>query len=112
MNRTVIRLTHTAVTRKALIEKIVRVDHAGELGADRIYAGQMAVLGGLHDREYLLTFSGSPVGSVIKKMWEEEKEHLDTMERLAARHDVPHTVFAPIFGMAAYALGAAFNKLK
>ena len=27
------------------IDKIVRVDHAGELGADRIYAGQMAVLG-------------------------------------------------------------------
>ena len=27
------------------IDKIIRVDHAGELGADRIYAGQMAVLG-------------------------------------------------------------------
>lgn len=30
-----------------LIESIIRVDHAGEFGADRIYAGQMAVLGGL-----------------------------------------------------------------
>ena len=30
---------------KAVIERIIRVDHAGELGADRIYAGQMAVLG-------------------------------------------------------------------
>lgn len=29
----------------AMIDKFVRVDHAGELGADRIYAGQMAVLG-------------------------------------------------------------------
>jgi len=28
-----------------LIDKILRVDHAGEFGADRIYAGQMAVLG-------------------------------------------------------------------
>ena len=27
------------------IDRIVRVDHAGELGADRIYAGQMAILG-------------------------------------------------------------------
>lgn len=27
------------------LETIIRVDHAGELGADRIYAGQMAVLG-------------------------------------------------------------------
>jgi demethoxyubiquinone hydroxylase (CLK1/Coq7/Cat5 family) len=30
---------------RALIDKIIRVDHAGELAADRIYAGQMAVLG-------------------------------------------------------------------
>ena len=30
-----------------MVDKFVRVDHAGELGADRIYAGQMAVLGEL-----------------------------------------------------------------
>jgi demethoxyubiquinone hydroxylase (CLK1/Coq7/Cat5 family) len=30
---------------KELIDKIIRVDQAGELAADRIYAGQMAVLG-------------------------------------------------------------------
>lgn len=28
-----------------LLDSIIRVNHAGELGADRIYAGQMAVLG-------------------------------------------------------------------
>lgn len=28
-----------------MVDKFIRVDHAGELGADRIYAGQMAVLG-------------------------------------------------------------------
>lgn len=93
MNRIAVRFASSSAARKALIEKIVRVDHAGELGADRIYAGQMAVLG------------GKPVGQVIKKMWEEEKEHLDTMERLAAKHDVPVTVFSPIFSVAAYALG-------
>ncbi|KAK6054013.1 ubiquinone biosynthesis protein COQ7 [Cooperia oncophora] len=38
-------------------------------------------------------------------MWDEEKHHLDIMERLAAKHDVPHTVFQPIFSVAAYALG-------
>ena len=31
--------------RKMMLSKILRVDHAGEVGADRIYAGQMAVLG-------------------------------------------------------------------
>lgn len=48
---------------------------------------------------------GSSVGSVIKKMWDEEREHLDTMERLSAKYNVPHTKFSPIFSAAAYALG-------
>lgn len=34
-----------ALHRRKVIDRIIRVDHAGELGADRIYAGQMAVLG-------------------------------------------------------------------
>ncbi|CAJ0600452.1 unnamed protein product [Cylicocyclus nassatus] len=93
MNRILFRAVHTPAARKALLEKIIRVDHAGEMGADRIYAGQMAVL------------SGSPLGSVIKKMWDEEREHLDIMERLAARHGAPHTVLSPIFATAAYILG-------
>jgi len=33
---------------KAMRDKFLRVDHAGEVGADRIYAGQMAVLGNLN----------------------------------------------------------------
>ncbi|KIH52988.1 hypothetical protein ANCDUO_16894 [Ancylostoma duodenale] len=37
-------------------------------------------------------------------MWDEEREHLDTMERLSAKHNVPHTIFSPIFSAAAYAL--------
>lgn len=44
-------------------------------------------------------------------MWDEEKEHLDTMERLAAKHNVPHTVFSPVFSVAAYALGKKFVDL-
>lgn len=31
--------------RRLMLSRILRVDHAGEIGADRIYAGQMAVLG-------------------------------------------------------------------
>ncbi|VDM82069.1 unnamed protein product [Strongylus vulgaris] len=38
-------------------------------------------------------------------MWDEEREHLDIMEKLAAKHNVPHTAFSPIFAAAAYALG-------
>uniref|UniRef100_A0A1I7XN55 RecQ-mediated genome instability protein 1 n=1 Tax=Heterorhabditis bacteriophora TaxID=37862 RepID=A0A1I7XN55_HETBA len=48
---------------------------------------------------------GSSLRSIIMKMWEEEQEHLDIMERLAAKHDVQHTIFLPLFSAAAYALG-------
>ena len=39
------------------------MDHAGEFGADRIYAGQMFVLG------------KTDVGDLIQEMWDQEKEH-------------------------------------
>ncbi|TKR76732.1 hypothetical protein L596_017833 [Steinernema carpocapsae] len=52
-----------------------------------------------------------PISSIIKHMWDEEKEHLDTMERLCAKHNVPPTVFAPIFSVAAFALGAGTAML-
>lgn len=44
-----LRLCSTRVAQgginKPVIDRIIRVDHAGEYGANRIYAGQMAVLG-------------------------------------------------------------------
>ena len=58
-----------------------------------------------HSRVTVHVSSGTPVGQIIQKMWDEEKEHLDTMERLAAKNDVPTTVLAPVFSVAAYALG-------
>lgn len=46
----VLRISTRAMSQRSdrpseMVDKFVRVDHAGELGADRIYAGQMAVLG-------------------------------------------------------------------
>lgn len=37
--------TGTQSKPSSVVDEFIRVDHAGELGADRIYAGQMAVLG-------------------------------------------------------------------
>lgn len=59
--RITLRLLGSKSDYNKLIDRVLRVDHAGELGADRIYAGQLAVLG------------KTPVGPVIKKMWEQEK---------------------------------------
>ncbi|XP_059172359.1 5-demethoxyubiquinone hydroxylase, mitochondrial-like [Physella acuta] len=79
---------------KALIDKIVRVDHAGEFGADRIYAGQLAVLG------------KSEVGPLINEMWEEEKVHRKTFEKLMADNRVRPSALLPFWNIAGFALGA------
>ncbi|EDV25861.1 5-demethoxyubiquinone hydroxylase, mitochondrial [Trichoplax sp. H2] len=82
-----------------LIDRVLRVDHAGELGADRIYAGQLAVLG------------KTPVGPVIKKMWEQEKEHLQTFEKLIPDHRARPTALLPLWTVAGYVLGAGTAML-
>eukprot|EP00112_Aurelia_sp_Birch-Aquarium-sp1_P007236 Seg1788.2 transcript_id=Seg1788.2/GoldUCD/mRNA.D3Y31 product="5-demethoxyubiquinone hydroxylase mitochondrial" protein_id=Seg1788.2/GoldUCD/D3Y31 len=78
-----------------LVDKILRVDHAGEFGADRIYAGQIAVLG-----------NKGEVGDLIQKMWDDEKAHLIAMNRLVRKHRVRPTVLLPFWNIAGYALGA------
>jgi ubiquinone biosynthesis monooxygenase Coq7 len=74
---------------------MIRVDHAGEYGAVRIYAGQLAVLG------------RSPTGRVIRQMAAQEKVHLDAFERLIAERRVRPTALMPLWHAAGYALGAA-----
>ncbi|XP_065183706.1 5-demethoxyubiquinone hydroxylase, mitochondrial-like [Sycon ciliatum] len=76
------------------IDSLIRVDHAGEFGADRIYAGQLAVLG------------KTAVGPVIKEMWEQEKVHLELFEKLSREHRVRPTALMPLWNVAGFALGA------
>ncbi|XP_050710580.1 5-demethoxyubiquinone hydroxylase, mitochondrial-like isoform X2 [Eriocheir sinensis] len=83
-----------AARRKEMLDRIIRVDHAGELGADRIYAGQMAVLG------------KTSVGPVIQHMWDQEKEHKAKFEELVPKYRVRPTALLPIWNVAGYVLGA------
>lgn len=80
---------------EALVERIVRVDHAGEYGAVRIYEGQLAVLG------------GTKSGEVIREMAEKEREHLAEFDRLVGERRVRPTALLPVWHVAGYALGAA-----
>ncbi|MFZ4688566.1 MAG: demethoxyubiquinone hydroxylase family protein [Polymorphobacter sp.] len=75
---------------------MVRVDQAGEYGAARIYAGQLAVMGGR-----------SRVAGEIRHMAAQEQRHLDAFDALMVRRGVRPTVFAPVWHVAGYALGAA-----
>jgi 3-demethoxyubiquinol 3-hydroxylase len=76
--------------------RMIRVDQAGEFGATRIYAGQLAVL---RDR--------GPHASEIAGMAEEEARHRAKFDALMARRGVRPTALTPIWSAAGYALGAA-----
>jgi ubiquinone biosynthesis monooxygenase Coq7 len=82
-------------SRKEMIARILRVDHAGEHGAVRIYEGQLAVLG------------GRPAGAVIRRMAEQEQKHLQTFDRLLPENKVRPTALSPLWHVAGFALGAA-----
>lgn len=81
------------------IARMLRVDHAGEHGAVRIYQGQLAVLG------------HRPVGAVIRRMAQQEQAHLDAFDRLLPERRVRPTALSPIWSVAGFALGAATAML-
>ena len=75
---------------------MIRVDQAGEYGATRIYAGQLAVMG---DR--------GPHSPDIRAMAEQESAHLARFDALLARRGTRPTALQPVWAAAGYALGAA-----
>ncbi len=78
-----------------LVARMIRVDHAGEYGAARIYDGQLAVLG------------ERAGGGAIRRMAEQEKRHLEVFDRLVVERRVRPTALSPLWHVAGYALGAA-----
>jgi ubiquinone biosynthesis monooxygenase Coq7 len=77
------------------VESMIRVDQAGEYGATRIYAGQLAVLGEDH-----------PAARIIARMALQEKRHLDHFDQLMTDRGVRPTVLQPFWNIAGHALGA------
>jgi ubiquinone biosynthesis monooxygenase Coq7 len=77
------------------LERTIRVDHAGEYGAKRIYEGQLAVLG------------RTKYGPLIEHMKAQEQVHLDTFSRLIGERRVRPTALLPFWHVAGFALGAA-----
>ena len=81
---------------RADIASMLRVDQAGEYGATRIYAGQLAVLGEHH-----------PMSGEIGRMAAQEKDHLRHFDALLAERGVRPTLLQPFWAVAGHALGAA-----
>ncbi len=76
------------------VARMIRVDHAGEFGATRIYAGQLAVL------------KDAPTAPEIKHMQEQEAAHFETFNQLIADRRVRPTALMPLWNVAGFALGA------
>ena len=78
---------------------MIRVDHAGEYGAVRIYEGQLAVLGADKSKTKTVT--------AIQHMAEQEQGHLKAFDALINQRRVRPTVLEPVWRAAGFALGAA-----
>ena len=81
------------------VEAMIRVDHAGEFGALRIYEGQLAVLSRTNPR-------GADV-EAIRQMAAQEQKHFDAFDRMIKDRAVRPTALEPIWRAAGFALGAA-----
>jgi ubiquinone biosynthesis monooxygenase Coq7 len=82
------------------IDSMIRVDHAGEYGAKRIYEGQLAVLG-----------KNAKFKKLIGHMAAQEQVHLDFFEKEITGRQVRPTALHPLWHVAGYALGALTAKM-
>ncbi|HEX6866889.1 MAG TPA: demethoxyubiquinone hydroxylase family protein [Caulobacteraceae bacterium] len=87
-----------AHARRTRMAEILRVDHAGELGAVHIYRGQRAVLDAAKGRER--------AAAQLADMEGHEAEHLSRFDALLNEHRVRPTLLAPVWRAAGFALGA------
>jgi len=89
------RPTTTRAQSAASRASMLRVDQAGEYGATRIYAGQLAVMGDRH-----------PMSRPIRLMARQEEEHRERFDAMIAQRGVRPTLLQPIWDIAGFALGA------
>jgi 3-demethoxyubiquinol 3-hydroxylase len=81
---------------KQKLSKIIRVDHAGEFGAQVIYKGQIAALKLKKDEQSL---------ELVKHMKEQEDEHFEYFNAAIKSEKVRPTIMQPIWGAAGFGLG-------
>ena len=82
---------------KANIEEFIRVDHAGERGAIKIYEGQLLALSTIVEDESLK--------KTIEEMKIHEKEHCDFFEKEIKKRKIKPTKFLPLWDLLGVGLG-------
>ncbi len=83
------------ITNRDILEEIIRVDHAGEYGATKIYDGQIAIFG-----------NDSKIGKTIQHMADQEQEHIEKFNDLILEYRVRPTALLPLWNILGYTLGA------
>ena len=76
------------------LDSMLRVDHAGEVAARKIYDGQLLVLG------------NRPEAKEIKKMRDQEQEHLDAFDDLLNKYKIRPSLLTPVWNSAGFILGS------
>ena len=84
-------------TDKKILEEIIRVDHAGERGAIKIYEGQLLALNTIKQDEKLKT--------IIEEMKEHEKVHLQYFEKEIQKRKMKPTYLLPLWDLMGISLG-------
>ena len=84
-------------TNKKKLEEFIRVDHAGERGAIKIYEGQLLALNTIHKDEKLK--------KIIEQMKIHEKEHSDFFENEIKKRKIKPTKFLPLWDILGVGLG-------
>jgi ubiquinone biosynthesis monooxygenase Coq7 len=84
-------------TNKKTLEEIIRVDHAGERGAIKIYEGQLLALKTFKQNEYLK--------KKIEEMKEHENEHYDFFNSEIKKRNIAPTKFLPLWDLMGITLG-------
>jgi len=84
-------------TNKKILEEIIRVDHAGERGAIKIYEGQLLALKTIKQDESLK--------EIIEEMKAQEEEHLEYFEKEIKKRNIKPTSLLPLWDVMGVALG-------
>jgi ubiquinone biosynthesis monooxygenase Coq7 len=84
---------------EADVDAMIRVDHAGEFGALRIYEGQLAVLSRMPGAE--------ASAEAFRHMAAQEKQHFDAFAEIVKTRGVRPTALEPVWHVAGFTLGAA-----
>ena len=79
---------------EAILDRILRVNQAGELAAHMIYKAQWHILG------------RTSSGPIIHAMWEQEKRHLEQFNKLVEKHNIRPSALTPLWTVMSYGMGA------